>query len=112
MQTGLLVCKGTMASFCVGDAPLAPFPCCCSHHCVDRLRDSKLDCNSVLQEKNSVEAKLKDFETSLQKLKDCTYTEASQRREFELNLKNAQAELQSSNLREQVSHSFSPILAL
>lgn len=56
-----------------------------------------------MQEKDSVESKLKEFEQSLQKLKDCTYAEAAQRREFELSLRNAQAELRGSGLREQVT---------
>ena len=58
-------------------------------------------CND-LQEKNSVEKKLKEFENSLQKLRECTQTESSQRQELELNLKNAQAELRGAHLREQV----------
>ena len=49
-----------------------------------------------------MEGKLEEFEKSLQKLKDCTYTEAAQRREYELSLLNAQAELRGSSLREQV----------
>ena len=56
-----------------------------------------------VQEKDSVEIKLKDFEVSLQKLKDCTYTEAAQRQEYEMTLRQVQAELRGASLREQVS---------
>lgn len=49
-----------------------------------------------------METKLKDFEVSLQKLKDCTYTEAAQRQEYELTLRQVQAELRGASLREQV----------
>ena len=55
-----------------------------------------------MQEKDSVEGKLKDFEASLQQLKDCTYTEAAQRQEYELTLRQVQAELRGASLREQV----------
>lgn len=49
-----------------------------------------------------MESKLKEFEQSLQKLKDCTYSEAAQRREFELSLRKVQADLRGASLREQV----------
>lgn len=49
-----------------------------------------------------MECKLKDFEASLQQLKDCTYTEAAQRQEYELTLRQVQAELRGASLREQV----------
>ena len=58
--------------------------------------------SAVVQEKDSVETKLKDFEMSLQKLKDCTYTESAQRQEYELTLRQVQAELRGASLREQV----------
>jgi len=53
-------------------------------------------------EKDSVEVKLKDFEVSLQKLKECTYAEAAQRQEYEVTLRQVQAELRGGSLREQV----------
>ena len=59
-----------------------------------------------------MEGKLEEFEKSLQKLKDCTYTEAAQRREYELSLLNAQAELRGSSLREQVLLAFAAPLVL
>lgn len=49
-----------------------------------------------------LEGKLKEFERSLQKLKDCTYQEATQKREYERRVQAAQADLRGSHLREQV----------
>ncbi len=66
-------------------------------------RNSVPDFCKLVQEKDSVECKLKDFEASLQQLKDCTYTEAAQRQEYELTLRQVQAELRGASLREQVT---------
>ena len=49
-----------------------------------------------------MEGKLKEFEYSLQKLKDCTYSESNRRQEYEMSLREAQAELRGASLREQV----------
>ena len=49
-----------------------------------------------------LESKLKEFERSLQKLKDCTYQEATQKREYERRVQSVQADLRGAHLREQV----------
>lgn len=49
-----------------------------------------------------LEGKLKEFERSLQKLKDCTYQEATQKREYERRVQSVQADLRGAILREQV----------
>lgn len=49
-----------------------------------------------------LEGKLKEFERSLQKLKDCTYQEATQKREYERRVQAVQADLRGAHLREQV----------
>lgn len=53
-------------------------------------------------EKDVLEGKLKEFERSLQKLKDCTYQEATQKREYERRMQAVQADLRGAHLREQV----------
>ena len=53
------------------------------------------------QEKDVLESKLKEFERSLQKLKDCTYQEATQKREYERRVQAVQADLRGAHLREQ-----------
>ena len=58
--------------------------------------------HKLRQEKDVLEGKLKEFERSLQKLKDCTYQEATQKREYERRVQAAQADLRGANLREQV----------
>ena len=58
--------------------------------------------HKLRQEKDVLESKLKEFERSLQKLKDCTYQEASQKREYERRVQAVQADLRGANLREQV----------
>lgn len=58
--------------------------------------------HKLRQEKDVLEGKLKDFERSLQKLKDCTYQEATQKREYERRLQVIQADLRGAHLREQV----------
>lgn len=59
---------------------------------------------NLRQEKDVLESKLKEFERSLQKLKDCTYQEATQKREYERRVQAVQADLRGAHLREQVSH--------
>ena len=54
------------------------------------------------QEKDVLEGRLKDFDRSLQKLKDHTYQEANQKREWEKRVQAVQADLRGANLREQV----------
>lgn len=58
--------------------------------------------HKLRQEKDVLESKLKEFERSLQKLKDCTYQEATQKREYERRVQSVQADLRGANLREQV----------
>lgn len=58
--------------------------------------------HKLRQEKDVLEGKLKEFERSLQKLKDCTYQEATQKREYERRVQAAQADLRGAHLREQV----------
>lgn len=58
--------------------------------------------HKLRQEKDILEGKLKEFERSLQKLKDCTYQEATQKREYERQVQAVQADLRGANLREQV----------
>ena len=60
--------------------------------------------HKLRQEKDVLESKLKEFERSLQKLKDCTYQEATQKREYERRVQSVQADLKGANLREQVRH--------
>ena len=60
--------------------------------------------HKLRQEKDVLESKLKEFEKSLQKLKDCTYQEATQKREYERRVQSVQADLKGANLREQVRH--------
>lgn len=66
--------------------------------------------HKLRQEKDVLESKLKEFERSLQKLKDCTYQEATQKRDYERRLqalladhRAVQADLRGASLREQVS---------
>ncbi len=63
----------------------------------------------ALQEKEKLEQTLRDFERSLQKLKDCTYHEATQKQEYEKRVRAMAAELRGAGLREQVP-SHSPVL--
>lgn len=49
-----------------------------------------------------MEQTLRDFERSLQKLKDCTYHEATQKQEYEKRVRAMAAELRGASLREQV----------
>ncbi|KAA6428490.1 MAG: hypothetical protein FRX49_01366 [Trebouxia sp. A1-2] len=70
-----------------------------------RLRD---EVHKLRQEKDVLESKLKEFERSLQKLKDCTYQEATQKRDYERRLqalladhRAVQADLRGASLREQ-----------
>lgn len=70
-----------------------------------RLRD---EVHKLRQEKDVLESKLKEFERSLQKLKDCTYQEATQKRDYErrlqavlADLRAVQADLRGATLREQ-----------
>lgn len=56
----------------------------------------------ALQEKDKLEQTLRDFERSLQKLKDCTYHEATQKQEYEKRVRAMAAELRGASLREQV----------
>lgn len=65
--------------------------------------------HKLRQEKDVLESKLKEFERSLQKLKDCTYQEATQKRDYERRLqalladhRAVQADLRGASLREQV----------
>jgi len=78
-------------------------------HLIRRVREAegphrllKEEVQQLRLEKDSVELKLRDFEVSLQKLKECTYAEAAQRQEYELTLRQVQAELRGGSLREQV----------
>ncbi len=66
--------------------------------------------HKLRQEKDVLESKLKEFERSLQKLKDCTYQEATQKRDYERRLqalladhRAVQADLKGASLREQVN---------
>ncbi len=66
--------------------------------------------HKLRQEKDVLESKLKEFERSLQKLKDCTYQEATQKRDYERRLqalladhRAVQADLRGASLREQVN---------
>ena len=61
-----------------------------------------LQVQKLRQEKDVLEGKLKEFERSLQKLKDCTYQEATQKREYERRVQSVQADLRGAILREQV----------
>ena len=61
-------------------------------------------------EKDVLEGKLKEFERSLQKLKDCTYQEATQKREYERRMQAVQADLRGAHLREQVCAPLLPAL--
>ncbi|KAL3162397.1 hypothetical protein ABBQ32_010071 [Trebouxia sp. C0010 RCD-2024] len=63
-----------------------------------RLRD---EVHKLRHEKDVLEGKLKEFERSLQKLKDCTYQEATQKREYERRVQAVQADLRGAHLREQ-----------
>lgn len=67
--------------------------------------------HKLRQEKDVLESKLKEFERSLQKLKDCTYQEATQKREYERRVQSVQADLRGANLREQVCYAV-PLLML
>lgn len=58
--------------------------------------------HKLRHEKDVLEGKLKEFERSLQKLKDCTYQEATQKREYERRVQAVQADLRGAHLREQV----------
>ena len=49
-----------------------------------------------------MEGRLKEFESSLQKLKECTYEEGNKRRQCKRQLNEAEAQLRGSALREQV----------
>lgn len=67
--------------------------------------------HKLRQEKDVLESKLKEFERSLQKLKDCTYQEATQKRDYERRLqalladhRAVQADLRGASLREQVNN--------
>lgn len=62
----------------------------------------------VAQEKDKLEQTLRDFERSLQKLKDCTYHEATQKQEYEKRVRAMAAELRGASLREQVRPLLSP----
>ena len=57
---------------------------------------------ALAQEKDKLEQTLRDFERSLQKLKDCTYHEATQKQEYEKRVRAMAAELRGASLREQV----------
>lgn len=63
-----------------------------------RLRD---EVSLLRGEKETMEARLRDFEASLARLKDGMYSEASQRREVETRAAAAEAELRGAALREQ-----------
>ncbi|KAK9817388.1 hypothetical protein WJX74_006357 [Apatococcus lobatus] len=64
----------------------------------NRLRD---EVTRLRQEKDKLEQTLRDFERSLQKLKDCTYHEATQKQECEKRVRAMAAELRGASLREQ-----------
>ena len=71
-------------------------------------QSSIVQVHKLRQEKDVLEGKLKEFERSLQKLKDCTYQEATQKREYERRVQAAQADLRGAHLREQVLLFFTP----
>ena len=54
------------------------------------------------QEKDVLEGKLREFERSLQKLKDCTFQEATQKRSYERKVQQVEAEIRGAELREKV----------
>ena len=56
------------------------------------------------QEKDVLEGKLREFERSLQKLKDCTFQEATQKRSYERKVQQVEAEIRGAELREKVGH--------
>ncbi len=49
-----------------------------------------------------LEGKLREFERSLQKLKDCTFQEATQKRSYERKVQQVEAEIRGAELREKV----------
>ena len=56
-------------------------------------------------EKEGMEKRLRDFEKSLARLKECSYDEAVHKRDLERRAAAAEAEAQAASLREQVGWS-------
>ena len=69
---------------------------------ITKISGLEFQVQKLRQEKDVLEGRLKEFDRSLQKLKDHTYQEASQKREWERRVQALQADLRGANLREQV----------